>query len=329
MALQNTFPRLRTLFQVAVGAGLLALLVAFVDPGELTAALRTASPGWAAVGFGWFAVMMGLDALRFQVAFRAYRFDYPTALRVQLVGLFLSNFTPGMSGTEVYRVYTAHRAERGLVRSITLAAVVRAVGVVSFALLASAYALAYGRRVTDLLEGRVTLSALTSPSTWIVVAAAGGLLFVAFAAVYLRSARWPATGFRELLSRIAESWRQLGLRAMAALVAVSLLMAGAGCLSLHALTRSMVEAPPPPDMIVPLTLLTVGSLLPISFGSLGVREGAVVVGLAALGVSGEIATVVALLHRGCLWLLSLAGGVVWLRTRHRQVGRHVPSSRSR
>ncbi len=65
------------------------------------------------------------------------------------------------------------------------------------------------------------------------------------------------------------------------------------------------------DMALVVPLVTLSSLLPISLGGIGVKEGAFVVCLSALGLSREAALSIALLNRLMLVALALAGGLLF------------------
>ncbi len=65
------------------------------------------------------------------------------------------------------------------------------------------------------------------------------------------------------------------------------------------------------DMALVVPLVMVSSMLPVSFGGLGVKEGAFVIGLSAIGLSPEAALSVALLNRLVLVALALTGGLLF------------------
>ena len=74
------------------------------------------------------------------------------------------------------------------------------------------------------------------------------------------------------------------------------------------------------DMALVVPLVTLSSLLPISLGGIGVKEGAFVVCLSALGLSPEGALSIALLNRLVLIALALTGGFLF-PFRHRLLSR--------
>ena len=301
------------ILQILVGLTLLTVLLSRVDFQELRRTLGNMDQTLLLWAFLSFAVMILLDGVRIAIAFRSYSLSLPAASKVNLVGLFLANFTPGMVGAELYRVYFANRLRKGLLQPITLAAAIRGIGMLTMLGLAALYVALSFRRLSTVLAvpllevdpGRLKLLG-------------GALLFLPLLALLLLL---PASRLRSrvfgLLGRMREVLQQLGFRAIAALVLVSSLMTAASCVSLHLLLRSLDTGAFLPDMILVTAFLTFASFLPISFGGLGVREGAIVLSLAAFGVASPQALTVALLNRVFLWALALVGGILFLAARIR------------
>jgi len=66
------------------------------------------------------------------------------------------------------------------------------------------------------------------------------------------------------------------------------------------------------DMLYFIPLLNIVSLLPITVGGLGLKEGAFVIFFSAIGITKENALAIALLNRSVLITLSLIGGLLFL-----------------
>jgi uncharacterized membrane protein YbhN (UPF0104 family) len=289
------------------------VLIATVDGEELLAALGRADPVLAGLGIAAFAVMVAIDAWRFRIAFRRYRLSYRRAAEIQAAGFFLSNFTPGMAGADILRVGVAHRIERGLSGPIALAALLRICGMAVMGTLILLWALVHPDRLAILAERIDPRVPAWSDSTALVVLAV--LAGLASAAAFALSAR-----VRRIVRGAWEAVHGLGVAGLAALLGVTVLVVMAGGLSLDLLARAVSIDLRPTDVIVVLTLLTVGSLIPLGPGGLGLREGAITGGLVALGAVPAAALAVALLHRVGFWIVSLAGWVVVLRWR--KIGPH-------
>lgn len=155
-------------------------------------------------------------------------------------------------------------------------------------------------------------------------------LFVAFVPLGLTAAFRPVATliggwhipFAGLAFGLADSWRRLrqarGRLAVALIIAVIsavAISATAWCLSrAQHLDVSFVDF----LMLMPPVVLLSG--LPISVGGWGVRENAMIAGLATVGVGANAALVLSVQMGGLVALLSLPGGVLWL-------WRHMVSAR--
>jgi uncharacterized membrane protein YbhN (UPF0104 family) len=73
-----------------------------------------------------------------------------------------------------------------------------------------------------------------------------------------------------------------------------------------------------PDIIGLVALIYLSSYIPLTFGSLGVREGVIVVGLALLGVDRHSGLAVAAMSRALLLVEAGMGGVVFLARRRQR-----------
>lgn len=65
------------------------------------------------------------------------------------------------------------------------------------------------------------------------------------------------------------------------------------------------------DMALVLPFVTLSGILPVSLGGIGVKEGAFVVGLSAVGLSQEGALAVALLNRVVVLAVATTGGFLF------------------
>ena len=65
------------------------------------------------------------------------------------------------------------------------------------------------------------------------------------------------------------------------------------------------------QLLLVMLLVFIAGFLPISIGSLGVREGAIVVGLGWFGVSTPIAVSAALVSRALMYVVAASAGAWW------------------
>jgi hypothetical protein len=156
-------------------------------------------------------------------------------------------------------------------------------------------------------------------------------LFIAFAPLGLMWALGPAARliggwripFAGLVLGLADSWERLrhsrgrfvAALVIAAIGAVAISATAWGLSRAQHLDVSFVDF----LMLMPPVVLLSG--LPISVGGWGVRENAMIAGLATVGVGANAALVLSVQMGGLVALLSLPGGALWL-------WRHMGSARS-
>ncbi len=176
------------------------------------------------------------------------------------------------------------------------------------------------------LAGLDRLSELSLTWVWAVSLAICGALAVvifvrpAYHLVFRLLERFPAP--EKTRNRILEHLRELTVpRDIGWRIAALALVAQGLMILTNSLYAAALDQPVKAlDMALVVPLVTLSSLLPISLGGIGVKEGAFVVCLSALGLSPEGALSVALLNRLVLIALALTGGLLF-PFRHRLLSR--------
>jgi uncharacterized protein (TIRG00374 family) len=304
--------------QIVVTAVLVTLLLRNFD----WAAFRSAfgrTPPWVYAAF--FLVLVFGQALyvfKWQLVLRAMGIplSFSRLAEHYLIGIFFNNFLPTMIGGDAVRVYYLGRAE-GYATVATSVVVDRALGFLSMA--------AWGTMLVWWLE-------ITTPAFVVarqVLTALCAILAIALvAAVTLRLAplvallrRFPAL---RLVSEPLELVRKRG-RPLRRRPGVLLTVLTAGLLYFLPLgwayqTYFYLAA----DLTVPyqpilLVLLAIGVLsnVPISVNGIGLREQLHYLLFASLGVSKELAVGVSVIVFSQFLILSVFGGLLWLRLRAR------------
>lgn len=281
-------PAVRNGLKIAVGIGLLALLLSAVEPRELLAAIRNADPLPLAGAFAAYVVMNVFEGWRTQVVFERYRLTFGTALRITLVGTFLGNFTPGMVGADLYKVYFLHRRERGFARPIALLLLLRVLGMIFvFALAGLGLLAGHGWRTEPLAGSALAL----------------GL----------------GDRLRALFEELKDAVRQIRAPQLGALILLSAGVAITRALSLWWLVLAFTDGLLFWDMAVVVALSTLANAVPITIGGLGLQEGAVAAGLVLYGAARPDAVAVSLLNRVFVWAISIPGAIAFVRSREERV----------
>lgn len=275
-------PAWRTALKAGLGAALLAVLLAAAGPQRLLATLRRAEPLPLLAGLTAYVLLNLAEGWRTKTVFREYGLTFATALRITFVGTFLGNFTPGMVGADVYKVYFLNRLEKGMTRPVALLLVLRAMGAAAVVALAG----------VGLLAGH----------GW-----AGTGRSAVLAALPER--------VRETLRTVLHTLRQIRPGQILGLSALSVAVAVLRALSLWFLARGFTDGILFADVAVVVALSIFGNAVPVTVGGLGVQEGVIAAGLVLYGVARPDAIGISLVNRACQWLLSVPGAVAFARSR--------------
>lgn len=292
-------------FKIAVSAGLLVWLFAFMDRGALESRLAGADWGWLAAGALVKSLTVPFAALRWRsvAALTGVRFSRLDALRLSMVSVFLGQALPGAVGADIVRGWLTVRM--GFPVAATMLALVadRLAALAGVALLVLA-------GLPHLLE--------RAPGPAGMVAAVGaGMVGLGCVALFFID-RAPLPGFlrrpavNAVRDMVADMRRSLGtVGAGGALlwsVLVHLCTIAAAALFVRALgiPASLL------DCFVATPFSIIAAALPVSLAGWGARESSMAAGFALLGLAPEDAVAVALLIGVSALLMALPGAAVWL-----------------
>ena len=290
-------PAVQNGLKIALGVGLLALLLSAVEPRELLATLKNAAPLPLAGSFAAFLVMNLFEGWRTQIVFERYRLSFGTALRITLVGTFLGNFTPGMVGADLYKIYFLNRRERGFARPVALLLLLRVLGMIWV----------FGLAGVGLLAGH----------GWRTGPLAGGVLALGI-----------GDRLRAVVRELQEAVRQVRAPQLGALILLSGGVAVTRALSLWWLILAFTDGLLFWDMAVVVAVSTIANVVPLTIGGLGLQEGAIAAGLVLYGAARPDAVAASLLNRVFTWAISVPGAIAFLRSREGNTDEHGPSRTS-
>lgn len=294
--------------KTAIGIALLAWLVASVDVHQIGTALQRSDARWIVAGLAAFASATFVGIVRLQVLFRELRLTVLEATRMTIASYFFNQLLPTSVGGDAYR---ALRLKELTGRWPS------AIGPLLFERLAGALALLLPGLlilVTDLSAGRLARAPLHGwPSPRMVMAvlaaavliAVSGLLFARHSVYLGRTSR-----------ALFDAFRSLPPARMVTIFVLSVLHHALRVSGTAAFLAAVGHAIPFSALTVAMALTLLGSLVPITIGALGVREGILASSLAFYGVPYAAGVTVALLNRAVVVILGLAGFLVFYRERH-------------
>jgi uncharacterized protein (TIRG00374 family) len=285
------------------------LVISRVSPAFYLATLAVTTAGHLAYAFRWKKVLSSLDV----------HLSFPLVMRQHLIALFLSNVLPSAVAGDAAKVYYLGRSA-GYVDIGASVFVDRFIGLYWLALFGALFALGADTSNPALRITRDLLVALTVLMTGLIIAArfAPHLDVRPADAVADASARtrWRERATR-LLRRIRTAMQDAGALTLAAVITVAyqLLMA------IVYLQFFQINGAGTPNLVALLTALfgmSVAINIPISINGVGLREQLHVLLFSTMGLDREAAVGLSLLLFSQLLLLSLAGGLAWMRGRRPQ-----------
>ena len=313
--------------KAGVSVALLALLFSHVDRAQMAAALRGASLPLILMCLPLYAVGQTLSTWRWQILLRAEAIRVPLRrlLALYLEGMFFSLCLPTAVGGDVvrgYRIWHLTRAGEGALASILVERVTGFVAMIGIAAVATAAAFASGT--------------LEDPRIGLFVAAVGAALA---AAIVLIGSPW-ALRLAERLAggraagRIFQAVRRFGeavqryrghRAAVGAALGISLAFQTLLVLLVFLVAAALHLPVAFGQFLIFVPILNVLSMLPISLGGLGVREGGAVILLGKVGVEPAGALTLSLLWFAIVAVASLPGGIIFLWGGHRAKARPAPA----
>jgi hypothetical protein len=293
------------LLRILVSAALLGVVLAYADLDEVASAVRGGEWGWFALALGVMGAATLVGALRWWLLLRTAEIGVSGRRAVQTfaASLFLNVVLPTSVGGDAARAWLVGRESGRLIRAATATIADKATSVGCLFLVAWAV-LVFDRDQVP--------SSVLAVLFWVTL----GLVAACGIAVAVAAGVRPVV--RRLPERLAGTIREVWLTIRVWIRSAKLIgrVVGLGVvyqvLALFSLV--LVAWTVGVDLSFPLAavaapIVIVATLMPISVGGLGVREGAFVLLLGEAGISGAEATVVSLLS---VAVIAVAGVAVVL-----------------
>ena len=294
--------------RVGVSLLLVAALVVYVDLGQVARILAASRPDLVLWLLALVTALRILSAYRWFVLLQSGRPDLSlaTIMRISFISVFAGTFLPSGVGTEAIRIYGAARASSDLALAFSAAVVERAFGLVALLVMVAA-GLSLGP--PGLPEGLRTAAIL-------------GLLGVGIGAWLAMAHRprawitnwlsgWPTLG--PVNDRLRKLYARFDLFAGSSVLNSSFLLAFmlqfgrvlAAFLAARALHIDVAFV----TLLVIVPAMVLASLLPVSVGGLGLREGTMVSLLGMVGVAPEAGFAMSVLLLATGFVSTLPGAV--------------------
>ncbi|HEY4095231.1 MAG TPA: lysylphosphatidylglycerol synthase transmembrane domain-containing protein [Baekduia sp.] len=293
--------------RVAVTLGLLGLVLSEIDWDAVRTGLLEGDPWWFAAAVVAIVAALVVGAVRWRALLKIAGIDLSPGQvgRIYAISTFSQTFLPTTVGGDVARSLLVTRNGPVLARTASTVVVDRAGG------LAGLLAVAWVAVATG--SGPLPRHAAAGLTWATLMVGLGGAVVVV---LLLRRPPW----FMRLIpARALETARNAGRvardvvcnpGALVVLMATSVVFQALVSFQIWALARCLGDHPSFGAAAVTLTLVTIATLIPLSIGGFGIREGSYVVLLASIGIGATNATLISLGSVVVLLIASLPGAVL-------------------
>jgi uncharacterized protein (TIRG00374 family) len=295
--------------RLAVGGGVIALLLLRSDLHAVSKAISAARLGYVVLALGLLIGMLIVGSFRWQMILPSLDLSYPTktVLRLYFVGTFFNAFLPTGVGGDAYKAMRMRDEPGSLGRALGSVFFDRGAGFVALALIGLVGAL------WQLAAGDETRVPITAAVLTVLMLATAAVLYP----LSRRLHAGPQPEGSRFRTRVAGTLRNVAVIARDKRLAVRVLLLGIVVQGLLlaanvVLTLALHLSVPVAAMAAILVITALAAALPISINGLGLREAAYVWCLTAYGVSRDQATAFAFLMLGLLLATSAIGGLVYV-----------------
>jgi uncharacterized protein (TIRG00374 family) len=315
------------LAKLAVTLGLLGFLISRTPLDEVSTRLRSIGAPSISLVVAIFFLILLTTASRWQVVLRHFgeTVGFGGLWRYTLIGGFFNQLLPSGMGGDVFRIWYARSFHVSTGKAVASVVVDRMLGLVAIAII--------------VIPGTPFILSASPPPFffWAAIVAmtcvvAGIAAFMSLDALeqplsgiirQITSARIRGSAYRMLSGTTwaAKSTRKLfvawphGPLALGISIGNQLLI----CYVVFLLLRAMDVSITFGSVVFLFPFVELLNMLPISFAGWGLREGAMVVAFALVGVPADAALSASILYGLCLLGASLPGALVWLVIRRRPI----------
>jgi len=258
------------------------------------------------LAFGLQVVAQALSTLRWQAILQPGSPPWTYLFRLYLIGNFFSVFLPTSIGGDAVRAVGVGPAVGGKASALSSVILDRLFGVTALGMYLVLGAFLAPESLKGLNQVRWTAPRLALVVTIVVVLMIGGVLAMRFSTRWA-GARAALAGAGRVVSQLITSPRRL-----ATVLFLSLLVQATYILAWMGLAAGLGLSIPSGEFLIAVPIVSLGAMLPVSFGGLGVREGAWLLLLAPLGIPSADIVVYSLLYFLAFVLVGVVGGALFL-----------------
>ncbi|NEO83072.1 MAG: flippase-like domain-containing protein [Spirulina sp. SIO3F2] len=300
------------ILKIIVSLGLLALIFFHVDIDRAWRQFQTLRLSFLGFALLYYTGLQWLSCLRWQIILRSANHLVPMSslLSSYFAGMFLNFFLPSSLGGDVYRIYRIANATQDSETAVVSVFLERFTGLAALSALA-----VLGLPPVFKVVGRWDIVILFLGC---VAALVGGVLLIVSPRLLIWAEPWlQKLRLNSLAARLAKIQlllRQFAQHRQALLKSIGLsFLLQLGIVYYHYwVAQNLSIFISFWNLLVFIPIISVVTLIPISLGGLGLKEGLWVYLLGRVALSSEQALLLSLTITLLAWLLSLPGGVILL-----------------
>ena len=302
----------KTIAKYVIGIGLCIWLLSKVDLAATVDVLAQGDYSLYVVAFLCFGVSSLLEGVRLYTLVPDRRLAPANIVRVISISTFFNNFAASVVG-DVYRTYEVERAIRSWPQALTVVFLDRLIGLGCLAALAAICTLIVEPVWMDLINP-ADLGAVQANLPWLIAGSITMGAIALFVAHRLRVLKkiwgWVVQAWSVLRGVTLPDW----VVALAATISAQLILTG----MIHILLIAFGQSVDFSATLFSMLIVFLAAFIPISVGSLGVREGLLAVLLPLFGATPEAAVAAALISRLMMYTYAAFGGI-WFMLRRQEV----------
>jgi len=298
--------KLTNFINFLVGFALIIYLISTLSTKELISSFKNVNILYFSLAIATSMITTLIQAFRLHVLLKNYAISRWATFKVLFIGIFFNNFLPGSTGGDLYKIYYLHQDQKGVNKAISIVTFERFFGLFLVVTCGLIYSVFNYQKYVEILGD----SLLEKQSIHILLLLLFLLLviFILFRKKlkFLNKKMWNfLVEYKKTLKAISSF--QLTIIILLSLLSILLRM-GAFYFLILSLGENFFFL----DIIIVISIVSVVTLVPISVGSLGVREGVLAFCFLMLGITYQSAIGVSLLNRFIIWAKALIGGAVYL-----------------
>lgn len=309
----------KDIIKLFIGLSLIILLITQIELEEVLNAIRTSNYIYLSIGFLVFGFSRLFEGMRLHILIKRYGFKLITAINILFISIFFNNVSSTVIG-DGYKIFVLKDRIKNWRTPLALVFLERLIGFAVILLIGLIYlGFNYSRLINIFDSSDIELKVGST-----VLLPAGIFILIVIVLSFRSKLRSFTLRFVEFIKAIKNIILELFIYKFAVIVGFTVMSHLFIALKMYILVKSFNDNMLFTDSIFLIFLLFVASYIPISIGSLGVREGVVVLTLTFFSISQPTAAAVAFAARIIIYIYAIVGGILFLFSKKKGIVNKEP-----